>query len=355
MIGDNLSMSAQRLPLAAMPVGDPRRPLIGRAAFGTLMASAIFFVFTATKQIKPVYHHAPWENDPYDTVFSFTMFFVPLIAAYLLVQVSLCRKADPLSVSRTVAILRGCRVAVGAIVVEMVTAWVAIAVGANRSHWTSGATGILVALLILSTIVTGKVIVDLRRAPRLQSPNRTDNSSDWLTDLITVAKRESRWLGPLRRPGLLVLAWVERTFVREIRRHPLVAAALSSGAFGVTVFGYQAVREGYSLSVMLLTMSLGTCGMFAFLVLAGSYLGVVRASTPLTGVRRRAVDAGVVACIAAIGALAFRDSLWWIIGSNPLAAGSAQFAALVGGASLFAFVAVFTVEALLRSHSRMIH
>ena len=153
---------------------------------------------------------------------------------------------------------------------------VAIAVGANRSHWTSGATGILVALLILSTIVTGKVIVDLRRAPRLQSPNRTDNSSDWLTDLITVAKRESRWLGPLRRPGLLVLAWVKRTFVREIRRHPLVAAALSSGAFGVTVFGYQAVREGYSLSVMLLTMSLGTCGMFAFLVLAGSYLGVVR-------------------------------------------------------------------------------
>jgi Na+/phosphate symporter len=174
MIGDNPSMSAQRQLLAAMPVGDPRRPLIGRAAFGTLMASAIFFVFMATKQIKPMYHHAPWENDPYDTAFSFTMFFVPLIAAYLLVQVSLCRKAEPLSVSRTVAILRGCRVAVGAIVVEMATAWVAVAVRANRSHWTSDATGLLVALLFLSTITTGKVIIDLRRAPRLQSPNRTD-------------------------------------------------------------------------------------------------------------------------------------------------------------------------------------
>jgi hypothetical protein len=350
-------MSVQRQPLDVMPVGDPRRPLIGRAAFGTLMASAIFFVFTATKQIKPMYYHAPWENDPYDTVFSFTMFFVPLVAACFLVQVSLCRKAEPLSITRTVAVLRGCRVAVGAIVVELVSAWVAVAVGANRSQWTSGATGVLVALLILSTIVTGKVIIDLRRAPRLRSPNRTDNAqgSDWLADVVTVARRESHWLGPLRRHGLIVLAWVDRTFVSEVRRHPLVAAAIASGVFGVTVFGYQGVREGYSLSVTLLAMCLGTCGMFAFLVLAGSYLGVIQSSTPLYGVQRRAVDAGVVGCTAAIAALAFRDSLWWIVGSNPTAAGPAQFAALVGGATIFAFVVVFTVEALLRSHSRAVH
>jgi hypothetical protein len=37
-----------------MPVGDLRRPLIGRVAFGTLLASAIFFIFTATKQSSPV-------------------------------------------------------------------------------------------------------------------------------------------------------------------------------------------------------------------------------------------------------------------------------------------------------------
>jgi hypothetical protein len=95
--------------------------------------------------------------------------------------------------------------------------------------------------------------------------------------------------------------------------------------------------------------------MFAFLVLAGSYLGVIQSSTPLYGVQRRAVDAGVVGCTAAIAALAFRDSLWWIVGSNPTAAGPAQFAALVGGATIFAFVVVFTVEALLRSHSRAVH
>jgi hypothetical protein len=97
-----------------MPVGDLRRPLIGRAAFGTLLASAIFFVFTATKQSSPVYVHAPWVNDPYDTVFSFTMFFVPLLAATVLVQVSLCRISEPLPTGRVVTILRACRIALAA-------------------------------------------------------------------------------------------------------------------------------------------------------------------------------------------------------------------------------------------------
>ena len=132
-----------------MPVGDLRRPLIGRAAFGTLLASAIFFVFTATKQSSPVYVHAPWVNDPYDTVFSFTMFFVPLLAATVLVQLSLCRKSEPLPTGRVVTILRGCRIALAAMAIELLSAWVSVALGANRSEWTAS-TAVLITLLILS-------------------------------------------------------------------------------------------------------------------------------------------------------------------------------------------------------------
>jgi hypothetical protein len=108
--------------LLVVPVEDPRRPLIRRAVFGTLWASAVFFVFTATKEIKPIYNHAPWLNDPYDTVISFTMFFVPLVAACLLVQASLCLRSEPLAIRRVVAILRACRVAVGAVIVDLVSA-----------------------------------------------------------------------------------------------------------------------------------------------------------------------------------------------------------------------------------------
>jgi hypothetical protein len=352
--GDNGSMSVQGPAPYLMPVGDPRRLLLRRAAFGTLVAAAIFFAFTVSKQIKPIYYHAPWENDPYDTVFSFTMFFVPLLAACLLVQVSLCRKSEPLSTQRVVAILRGCRVTVGAIVIELLTAWVAVVVGANRSQWTGGATGVLLALLILSTIVTGKVVVDLRRVPRLRSPDRvqTGQGSDWLADVVAVAQRESHRLGPIGRPGLAALAWIDRAVVSEIRGHPLVAAAMAGGVFGVTVFGWQGIREGYVLSVTLLSMALGFFAMFAFLVLAGSHLGVVQSPHTLYGVQRRAVDASVVACVVAVTVLAFRDSLWWTVGSSPSAAGPGQFASLLAGTTVLAFAMVFIVEMLLRSHCR---
>lgn len=71
-----ITASTSTQPLA-LPVDDPRRPRIRRAVFGTVWAAAIFCVFAATKEIKPIYNHAPWLNDPYDTVISFTMFFVP--------------------------------------------------------------------------------------------------------------------------------------------------------------------------------------------------------------------------------------------------------------------------------------
>lgn len=97
-------------------------------------------------------------------------------------------------------------------------------------------------------------------------------------------------------------------------------------------------------------MGLGFCGMFAFLLVAGSYFGVVRSTTPLCGFRRRILDAGVGSCVAALIALAFRDSLWGIVGSTASSAGAAQFAALVGILTVPAFVIVFAVETMLGLH-----
>ena len=349
--GDNAGVGEQS-QRRYLPVDDPRRLLIRRAAFGTLLASAIFVVFTATKLIKPIYVHAPWFNDPYDTMFSFTMFFVPLVAVGLLVEVSLSRRSEPLPIERVVSILRGCRVAVGAIVVEVLSAWIAVALGADRPRWTDGATGLLIAVLVLCTLVTARVIADLVRVPQLRRPQSPDSgqAADWLADLVSVASRESRLLGPLRGPGLTALAWIDRNVMNEVRRHPLLAAAFVSAVFGVAVFAFQGIREGYAMSVTLMAMGLGFCGMFAFLVVAGSYLGVARRTSALHGVQRRAIDASVAACILAITALAFRDYLWWAVGSDPSAARPFQLASLVGGAALSSFVVVFAAETLLRSH-----
>jgi hypothetical protein len=347
-------MSAQR---SVVPVDDPRRPVIRRAVFGTLWAAAIFFVFTTTKEIKPIYSHSPWPNDPYDTVMSFTMFFVPLVAACVLVQVSLCLRSEPLSTARVVAIVRACRVAVAVIVVDLASAWVALALAANRSQWTLTATGIEVGLLGLATLVATLAIGHLARIPRLPRPAGLHDldAPDWLGDAVTVARRESRWFGPFRRLVLTTADWAQRSLVSQVRRHPLVAAAIASAGFGIAVGAWQGYREGYFLPVTLLVMGLGFCGMFAFLVAACSYFGLVRSARPSYGVQRRVLDAGVAACAAAVVTLAFRNSLWWVVGSNPVAAGPSEFAALVGSAVLVTFVTVTGAETLLRSHAEPAH
>ena len=160
--------------LSVLAVGDPRRPLIRRAVFGTIWAAAVFFVFTATKEVKTVYGHSPWLNDPYDTVISFTMFFVPLVTACLLVQVSLCLRSEPLPAARVVAIVRACRVAVGAIVVDLASAWLAVSLGANELALGARATGLEVGLLGLATSVATTAVVHLVRVPRLPGPAQLD-------------------------------------------------------------------------------------------------------------------------------------------------------------------------------------
>jgi hypothetical protein len=337
-----------------LAVGDPRRRAVGRAVFGTLIAAAVFFLFTVpTKQLAPIYDHAPWENDPFDTAYSFAMFFVPLLAACLLVQVSLCRKSEPLMVSRVISILRACRIAIATIVITLLSCWSSVLLGENRSQWTRGATAFLIAFLVVVTGLTGIVIVRLFRAPTLRVADRTRaaRGSDWLGDVITVAERESRWCGPLRPVVINLVDWSNRKLVAWLRRHPLLGAAVASLVFGLAVGINQGLRERYVLSATALTVCLLSCGMFAFLVIAGSYFGAVQSSAPWSGIRRRALDAGVCSCIAVIVSLAFRNSLWWIVSSDQSAAGTGQFAGLLGITILVAFATVFGLESSLHAHA----
>lgn len=55
--------------------------------------------------------------------------------------------------------------------------------------------------------------------------------------------------------------------------------------------------------------------MVAFLAVAGSYLGLVRGARPPRGARQRLIAAAVLAYASVPVALAFRDWLWWTVGS----------------------------------------
>jgi hypothetical protein len=352
MLG-GMNESATPSPEIVLAVGDPRRRAVGRAAFATLRAAAAFFLFTVpAKQVKTVYVHAPWLNDPYDTVYSFAMFLVPLAAAFFLLQVSLCLKAEQVPVARVRSILRGCRVGAVIVAATLLSCWISVADGANRSQWTASTTVPLIAALALLTLMLAWAVVALVRVPRFATGGDGDGVVDWLGDAVAVASRESRWFGPLRPAICRLAGWLARTIMPLLRRHPVRGAVLASVIFGAVVGVNQGLREHYYLASTLLTAALLACGMFAFLVTAGSYLGLVRASTPMRGAPRRVVDASVIACVAALIALAFRNSLWWMIGTTAATAGNSQFALLIGAAMTVAFAATLSAESALRTHSR---
>jgi hypothetical protein len=337
-----------------LAVGDQRRSAVGKAAFSALWTAIAFFVFTVpAKQVKPVYEHAPWLNDPYDALYSFAMFLVPLAAAFFLVQVSLCRKAEVLPAGRARSVLRGRRVAVIVMTATLASCWISVAAGANRAQWNGSATTALVAGLAVVTGLDIRAVVRLVRAPRLgrSYASRGEATGDWLSDVTLVARRESRWFGPFGSLVTSVIAWCERTVIARLRQHPILGAALGSLAFGAVAGLNQGIREGYFLASTLLTVGLLACGMFAFLMVAGSYLEVVRSGAPLAGARRRLVDAAVIACVAALVALAFRNSLWWMVGTDASSAGNGQFAGLLGIAVVTAFAAGFAVESIMHTHA----
>lgn len=341
-------------PASALAAGDPGRPAIGRALFAVLLAGAVFSVLTGpVKQVAGLYDHAPWLNDPYDTVVSFAMFFVPLVTGCSLARVLLCRRSEPLPIARARDLLRACRVVLAVITMTLLTEWASVAIGANRQQW-NWATWLQVGLLALMTALTVRAVASLRRAPAVPRPERTSTGQDpdWLTDVFAIAGLKSHWLGPLGRPARSALNWTERYPLAVVRRHPLWSAAIAAAASGAAVGGNQAIREGYIAMAALLTIILLSCGMFAFLVAAGSYMGLVRGTAALTGVRRRALDAAVLTCVSLLVVLAFRNSLWWIVGSNPAAAGIPQIYALMGLTAPAVFAVVFAIESLRHSHAR---
>src|ERR1700729_4658617 len=84
-----------------IPAGSPWRLGLRRPVFGSLLLAAVFAAVTGpVKQTAFLYDHAPWLNDPFDTVVSFMMFFVPLIAACCVPRVLLCGRSEPLPAAR---------------------------------------------------------------------------------------------------------------------------------------------------------------------------------------------------------------------------------------------------------------
>ncbi len=333
-------------------VGDPVRQQVRRTIYGSLVLAASFTVTTGpVKQFAPMYKHAPWLNDPFDTVVSFMMFFVPFVAAYCVVRVPLCRRFEPLPLVRVRDLLRGARVVLLSVALTLVSEWTAVAIGANRSAW-NGATLLQVAVLAalsLATVLTARILLRTNALIPIAKVEPSEDP-DWLSDAVCLLSTRAGWFGPLRSLVIRVVASVDARVAAVVRRHPLWTAVTVWGAFGIVIGVRQSLNEGYRLGAALLFIALLSGGMFGLSVMAGSYLGFVHSPRPLSGWMRRIVDALVAVSVGVLAPFALRYHLWWVVGSHNAVAGLGQLVALLTISSLVIFAVTLVVEVVLGYH-----
>ncbi len=346
-------MSAALSPPSSVliSVGSPWRAALRRPVFGSMLLACAFFLYTAPVKETPVlFDHAPWLNDPFDTVISFMMFFVPLIAVFCAPRVMLCRKSEPLPAARVRDILRGCRVVVTGVSLTLLTEWIALVIEDNRAQW-NRATWLQVALLGVMSVATLTLIRELGRVglPRPGADEATA-SPDWIFDSCLLIRQQSHLLGPARGPALRLLDWADRRLVTAIRTHPVWTAIAGCAVFGAAVGINQGIREGYFVSVTIVACILLAAGMLGLLLASGSYLGLIRSNSPLTGTRRRQLDAVAITCIGILVPFAMRNHMWWLVGSHNSAAGPSQLLQLLAIFAAAIFGLTCLAESLLHLH-----
>lgn len=305
-------------PAPQLSVGDPARRLIGRAVLGSLALAALFLLATLPVHAVPtMWAHGPWSQDPYHVVVTFTVMFVPLVAALCVSRAPLCRRDVPLPTRRARDLLRVSRILVLLVLSMVASAWISVALPAARFSWTASTVTAFCDLAVLS-VASLWVSNLLWRAFRV--PIGEAAGADWLADVITLGERVSDRFDVLRPHAPAVLRWVDHQAINGLRRHPLLTAAIPSVVLGIGVATSQGVQEGYSFGGYLLFFLVTASGVFAFLTIVGQHLGLLVGDTaqPATAVnaelRKCLIHAAVAASASAPFAIAFRSVIWSAFG-----------------------------------------
>ena len=305
-------------PYAELPAGDPTRKAAERAVAGTLGLALLFILFNwSAKKLPGLYQHEPWQDDPYDALVSLAIFWVPLLAALCLTRVLLWRREAPQPIRRARELLRASGVLLAVMAATLTSDWISVVLRVHRASWT-GATAVAITGLTTVSLASLAIARELRRASRQPLPEV--DGPDWLSDMVSLGKREAARLGPLRPCATRAAVLADRYAVKTIRRHPLLVAGALSLAFGLSTALGQGLQEGYTPLVYLVLFINHVASMFAYLAITGAFLGIAgtqsrqRPATRLAAARQRAVHAGIVACVSVPVTGAFRVELWSLLG-----------------------------------------
>ncbi len=141
------------------PVGDPRRIAVRNQLIWCAGVAVAFQVLAfASTQAQFVRAHSPSQNDPYDVVVSFTMFFVPAVACIGGIRVALCRADRGLDLARVDGVLRTAITSDLLVAATAATDVVAVAFRADNERWTT----ITLPLIMFVVLLLGSCSLSLR-------------------------------------------------------------------------------------------------------------------------------------------------------------------------------------------------
>ncbi len=298
------------IDIQVLPVGHPARPAAARALAVTAVSAVVFTVFAAvTTQVASVRAASPWQDDPYDAVVTFTMFFVPGLSAVAALRVLLCRRTEPLPTYRVDQLLRTALMVLALIDITVLADWISLVARADRQLWSSRTPVLVVGLAVVS-IAAAISYIAVRTARAVEPRHRLDDG-DWLGDIVVAAALIAVKTGdPSRFTGLRRFLEV---VVRFVRAHFVMMAALGSITAGVLVIARLAVAEGSSnrgLFVVEAVVFAG--GTFGFVMIADAWLQL--AATP-SHAKHTVARVGATAAAAALPtSLALRGVILSITG-----------------------------------------
>jgi len=313
-----------------------------------LWTAAGFVVYLwVAKEIRLLYVHEPWQNDPYDAVVSFAFFFVPILAAFCLTRAALCKSAKPLPVRRVRELLIGSRLMLAVAGVTLGAEWMSFALGVERELWDSTTVVMLVALGFMTVVV---LVAGVLVIGALRSTPAANRGPDWWSDASAVIDEYWRPDLPLGAVLPRFATWAIDRAALAARGWPLATAAVVSIGFGGLLATFQGLAEdGFAPPVFILYMSVATASMFAFLLVAGAHLHLAGERQPMAGRSRRFADSAAAAAAVFAAALAFRQVLQPIVRLVP----GRGIGHLLAGCLLLGMavaIGVFAVESGLGMH-----
>lgn len=299
-------------------MGEGHLPVLARRALWWCTVCAVLFTAfaVATTQVRTLWTHSAWRDDPYHVVVSFTQVLVPALAVALAVRI-LGRRTGA-SRPAPADLLRGGWALIGMVAVTAVTDWVAVALRVHEPAW-AGTGRLLIAALAAVTLAALVSAAALWRAGRriVDVLSTVEPTADWTDDVLATAGDLAGRCGAAGRAVARGLCWLRRVVVggrHGLRRHRLATAVLVAVAVSAWFTVAEAMGDGlgpHPAAAGTVRIVIGTAGLLAALIPLNAHLGVLRPVVgPDPAARWTAPACAGYAMVASVPvAVGFRDGI----------------------------------------------